>query len=571
MAAERETKLSRTDATRQRLKATEKMARLAVWACAGAALFVSWMKLTGGPPETGRDVDVYLALAWLALIGASAFLRFATIQSVCFRDVEQELAGALRLPTSIGLDKAITDLEARTQGSIQLRAVLEDSLGQIMLRRVSLLDAESRRDHEARVTRLCRDADQLVKASLQRRHEAQPEVQARLQLEEAIPRLRHLVSEADRQFEKALDTKLLKWWRRWTRDRGPINEIEKQIAALETALERLRASPSLIATENDFSALQRLVDQRLEESRQAALNAIPRSHLDTYDPQHALSVGMMAAAVSVPVSVASDLDRAGEVYDALREVNSNFADLSDFEIWQESLSMPAESLVGLASLTKGSYFERLVEDSFGGERFANFNHPDTDIVIDGVAYQIKATDSVSYVESVAVHIPVIATSEVAPLTGVINGGVSDAELSEAVELALGGAIIDFGDTVLDGLSIGFGGVGIVAILHGARSAWAAYKANGNAVTALGAGIESTAISVVRSMVNLTEAGYRGAEALINSKAFKRLVGWVSSIVAPSRETASTGQEAAQRGPFPAHNRAPVDTPSPNVFQLPARS
>ena len=62
--------------------------------------------------------------------------------------------------------------------------------------------------------------------------------------------------------------------------------------------------------------------------------------------------------------------------------------------------------------------EQLIAADTGGELFEHFNHPGSDIVIDGVEYQIKATDSTSYINSVADDIPVISTSEVASETAV---------------------------------------------------------------------------------------------------------------------------------------------------------
>src|SRR5690606_12264920 len=113
-----------------------------------------------------------------------------------------------------------------------------------------------------------------------------------------------------------------------------------------------------------------------------------------------LKKSLWLSALSLPVSAWSDLDSAGNVYDALRRVNGNFANMSDTEIWWETLFISPESLTGLAALTKGAYFEQLVSADTGGVLFEHFNHPGTDIVIDSVAYQIKATDSVGYVRSV---------------------------------------------------------------------------------------------------------------------------------------------------------------------------
>ncbi|NTZ42144.1 hypothetical protein G7A66_03350 [Altererythrobacter sp. SALINAS58] len=168
----------------------------------------------------------------------------------------------------------------------------------------------------------------------------------------------------------------------------------------------------------------------------------------------------------------------------------------------------------MASLTKGAFFEKVVESGFGGERFANFNHPDTDITIDGIAYQIKATDSVAYVESVADHIPLIATSEVAEKTGVIDGGMTDFQLTETIDLALGGTVIDVSDTILDSATTGLGAVGIVAIIRGTHGAWSAYRKGETALGALGVGAKTTGVSTARSTVTLAELAFRGTKLAV---------------------------------------------------------
>ena len=203
----------------------------------------------------------------------------------------------------------------------------------------------------------------------------------------------------------------------------------------------------------------------------------------------------------------SDLDSVGNVYDSLRLVNSNFSTMTDAEIWWESLFMPAESLAGLAALTKGAYFEQLVAQDTGGELFEHFNNPDTDIVIDGVAFQLKATDSVDYVYSVDESIPVIATSEVALATGVIDSGYTIEGLTNTVDNALGGTVVDIGDTTVDAILAGLGGLGFFATIEGINHASKKYSNGGDGVEALfegaGVAIEGTA----RALVGAAEMTY----------------------------------------------------------------
>lgn len=433
-----------------------------------------------------------------------------------FQKFSGQLSEALNSSSSSEVKARLSKLSEHAKSRRYLRKSLDLLTPRLHERHNTLLGQEIRRERQARIAQLCDEADNLVKAAARRQHEAKPEVRARIEIKQAIAHLRQIVAEADKQFEEELNKRTLKWWRTLTRNRSPIKEIENQISILETALDKLEESPALVRAEADYLKLQRLVEQRIATSRQAALNAIPEQHLDPFDPDRALALGLFAGSASIPISVAIDLENAENVFDALRDVNSNYAEMSDLEIWHETLVMPAESLVGLASLTKGAYFEELVELEMGGERFADFNHPDTDITIDGIAYQIKATDSSAYVDSVADHIPIIATSEVAEETKAIDIGVTDADLSTTIDLALGGEVIDFGDTILDGVTIGLGGVGIVAIIHGAHRAWGSFQSNKNALGALGVGLKTTSVSTLRSAVNLSEMIYRGTRAIVSA-------------------------------------------------------
>ena len=170
--------------------------------------------------------------------------------------------------------------------------------------------------------------------------------------------------------------------------------------------------------------------------------------------------------LSLPISIVPDIRRSNEVYDALRSANSNFERMSNAEIWWEVLWMSPESHAGLVNLTKGALFERLVAQDTGGQLHEHFNHPKTDMVISDTETQLKATDSVGYINSVDDDIPVIATSEVAAMTDAIDSGYTDEEITQQVELALGGTVLDIADTTVDAVLAAGGTLGVMAILHG---------------------------------------------------------------------------------------------------------
>lgn len=505
------------------------------------------------------DYDAVLIAASLVLLVAVIGRQAVKARISRLRSFEHEVLEALRLGASAELQHTLNDLRDRAEAHSDFAAALEKYQPRLRAYLEALLDKEARQIRAARIAQLCKEADQLVKNAIKRRHESNPNVRVKLEIESALKHLRNLVEDADRQFEEAMEKRFLTAWARMTRPgRKRRREIRNDIEALEIALGKVSSNADLIASENEYERFKRMVDQRLGTAKKLASDAIPESHRNSFEPDHALSVGLISAALSVPVSVAMDLDRAGSVYDALRDVNGNYAQMTDLEIWRETLTMSPDSLVGLASLTKGSYFERLVESGFGGERFANFNHPDTDIIIDGVAYQIKATDSVAYVESVADHIPVIATTEVADETGVIDGGYTDVDLSDAVDIALGGSLIDVGDTILDGITTGIGGVGIVASVRGAHAAWGQYRKNGSTMDAIGLGVGTTASGVARTAVNFAEIGYKGA--VFASKK-------VAHLASSDRKLPNEKKQITKLAFSPSQYRTPFDVPSDKTIQI----
>jgi hypothetical protein len=291
---------------------------------------------------------------------------------------------------------------------------------------------------------------------------------------------------------------------------GPdFKDIDKAINELSTLQRKLvaRHSDDLQALEAHFKESENRALSRIAASKVEAARYIRNSDYHNSLESPLVQKALWFSAMSVPLSMWSDVDSAADVYDSLRAVNSNYSSMSDLEIWWEALFLPAESLAGLAALTKGAYFERLVAEDTGGELFEHFNNPETDIVIDGIAFQLKATDSAGYVYSVDETIPVIATTEVALATGVVDSGYSHEDLTNTIDNALGGTIVDIGDTTVDAVLAGLGGLGLFATIEGINHASKKYENGGDGVESLfegaGVAIEGTA----RALVGAAEMGY----------------------------------------------------------------
>lgn len=136
------------------------------------------------------------------------------------------------------------------------------------------------------------------------------------------------------------------------------------------------------------------------------------------------------------------------VFDAVRRGYSELSFASEEQILNHFAAVETESMVGHAANIKGILFEQQVSDYLNdaGLKSALFeatNHPDADILIEIDGYlplelQLKATDSVSYINQTLADNPdiaIITTSELADRVDsemVLDSGIANAELDEIV-------------------------------------------------------------------------------------------------------------------------------------------
>lgn len=306
--------------------------------------------------------------------------------------------------------------------------------------------------------------------------------------------------------------KKFSWWDKLNRSQPNFREMDETIADFERAYAKVLTVYSSCEYELNraYTTASDLARERIKFTEAQVKRHIEESELSRKSAAQLMNTGFWFSAMSIPVSIWGDLARAADVYDAIRRVNSNFEGMSDADIWLESLLLSSSSLAGLTSLTKGAYFEGLIAEDSGGVLFENFNHAGTDIIIDGVEYQIKATDSVNYIYSVDESIPVIATTEVADRTGVIDGGYSDAELEVVVDNALGGTVIDVNDTAIDAWLSGLGGLGVMASIQGLDRAFKKVENGGDNVEAAMEGLAVAIEGTAKAVVGTAEMAYKAA-------------------------------------------------------------
>lgn len=301
------------------------------------------------------------------------------------------------------------------------------------------------------------------------------------------------------------------WWNKLKHDEKlDLSSLDQEIEQLKAAIKEFdkKYANHCKDIEAHFDSISKLAEKRVELAYERLVDALSQNLVK--DINNTSVAAAWFAGLSIPVSITDDLYTANKVYDSLRAVNGNFEHMSNTEIWWETLWMSPESHAGLVSLTKGAYFEQLVANDTGGELFEHFNNPDTDITIDGIEMQIKATASASYIATVDDEIPVIATSEVAEKTGAIDGGYTNDELNTTVEQALGGGVIDAKDTAIDAILTGAGSLGIFATIQGINHASERYNKGVDGVEAIfegaGVAIEGTA----KGIVDASEMVYKAA-------------------------------------------------------------
>lgn len=181
----------------------------------------------------------------------------------------------------------------------------------------------------------------------------------------------------------------------------------------------------------------------------------------------------IAAGLGITFHAGASYTESLNVYEALRRVNSNFMELSNSDIWFETMLLSLinpDSYQGMVNLAKGAYFEQQVANDTGGLLHENFNTPETDMLLEGTLVQLKATDSEAIIDTVTPGVKVIATSEVASRTFAIDSGHTNKEITISTENALGGDVFDTSGSLMDGTMLLSGGVGVLASLRGVCAA-----------------------------------------------------------------------------------------------------
>lgn len=500
----------RVEEFRQRLDQKRNLAFLVtvgVIALAGGLPVLGLDRVWAAPLGLNRLQIMAILLAAPCLLSAMLWRSYTKDKQVFYEYTEtcSELERALSTNELEQVERSLATAQARTnynplvQAAFDLRQpALDDHLTQL-----------TRDQLRRQLERAVRTAKGDCARHLDKVKRQIPLIKAQTSIETPLARLHQRRAEISQLWDATYER--MSWWDKFKFGGSPdFGEMDKVIATLETMRYRLQVvhETDFKKLSDHFAALTRQAHQRIADAQLVAEQFISGYGQRQSDADGLLKRSLLLSGLSIPVSVWADLDQAGDVYEALRRANGNFVGLSDSEIWLQTLFMPAEQFAGLASLTKGAYLEDLVAQDTGGTLHAYFNTPDTDIVVDGVAYQIKATDSASYIHSVVDGVPVIATTEVALRTDAIDAGYTNAELNQAVDLALGGSVIDVGDTVTDAILSGLGGLGLLATAHGINHAAERIENGGDKVEALFEGLGVAIEGTARTIFNTAELGYK---------------------------------------------------------------
>lgn len=508
--------MENANSTRSALQANATFWTRVTWSVAAVSLAsIALASLFGWTSLDSHLIIVLGALFSLAFIAAFLVASRSKSRLQRFISAERDISSAMGSASSEDIRNIVQGLQRCAETDPAIHHLYAASGPQIAHHLERVLEVEVRNERSRRIRELCENARKIVLQQVELQRSESPAIKAERTISDAIENLVKLKADAEKRLDEERESRRLKWWFDLTRP--DFEDVEEKIEELKAARQKLIASGDIAKTESYFHDLTDRVERRTRDIEREAVACIPAAPDDKFDEQRIVQGALMLSALSVPLSAWGDISQAGSVYDSLREVNGNYADMTDTEIWFDTLTMTGPELAGLANLTKGALFEAHVESSFGGELHEHFNHPDTDIVIDGVAYQIKATDSAGYIDTVADGIPVISTSEVASITGSLDGGYSNEDLTNTVDLALGGTVLDISDTALDAVLTGVGGVGIFAILSGVRSASTKYKETGDALESLAEGLSTATVHTARTTVNMAEMATKGVVGVATSR------------------------------------------------------
>lgn len=455
-----------------------------------------------GAPDI-RTVSTAISLTSGAALLAALVMGGMLVRRVqANRSADGELDAIERLYSSDAIRNRLTSLTARYRSVPSVQRQIEARRQSIESRLQLVVGLERRAALSARFESMRAHAT----ARAEQLYQATAVAQAYRTLQAAIVKQKSIREQGEADWTDR--HKRMSWWDRLTKDGPDFEAMDRALVEMEKAKGKLEASGDLHRTRMHFRNLSDRAVARLAESEKMAIETVPETDQDWFPDANIAKSALLLSAMSIPVSVWADVARAHDIYDALRRVSSGHAAMSDVDIWLDSLFQPSESLAGLVSLTKGAYFEQLVADQTGGELFEHFNHPGTDIVIDNVAYQIKATDSATYINSIPDGIPVIATTEVTDLPDVESIGIADADLQSDTGLALGGTVVDVADTTADAVLTGLGGLGLIATIRGIGHAARSINGGDDAFVAVLEGASVAVAGTARSAINTMELAYK---------------------------------------------------------------
>ena len=136
------------------------------------------------------------------------------------------------------------------------------------------------------------------------------------------------------------------WWNKMEYSSGPdYSEIKNRIEKLEKMNAKFKKKHGdNLSKLNDYLKHQfNLRKSRIEKAYVHAVKVQAQYKNDILDGEDLIRKSFWCGILSVPVSAGFDLINAHNVYDTLRDVNKNYLDMSDVEIWWTTLWMAPKS------------------------------------------------------------------------------------------------------------------------------------------------------------------------------------------------------------------------------------
>ena len=195
---------------------------------------------------------------------------------------------------------------------------------------------------------LSKKKDELIvknKSLLNIKQENHPLIKTKNKLVSTLDQLKLNRKATNEQWISAYES--FSWWNKLKYpERLDLSELDKSIFELESLHKNFnkKYSSDIKVLENYYQEAIERSEYHIKISYKELLGVIEQTKINKINHANLFNKAFWFHSFSIPISAWQDFVSTTNVYDSLRKVNGNFRDMSDTEIWWETLWMSEKSL-----------------------------------------------------------------------------------------------------------------------------------------------------------------------------------------------------------------------------------